>query len=282
VQSGLESLCSILRESGIRADWCGQVDAAARGSILLLHDPIQEEDIPDACQVLGQRTLNRRERLVLAEKCGLSVPTWSSLESQGEVLDLMDKWNVDHLLYKADWSYSRKGVHVVTRDNVPTLGRFNSDADIFMRIVGGNHHTFKVDVFFDRIIGCRHLFTRSVLLDKHFHRSFTGTSRLGEIPPLENEMKALGHAVMHHGVGLFGIDVMFDGDARPWVIELNTSSVGRDATWRHWPDTYVSGYAEAIKCWVREGCQAQYCNGISPSASTLSARAGGTDAEQDA
>ena len=282
VQSGLERLCSILRESDIHAEWCNHAGDAAPGAILLLHDPVQEEHIPDGCQVLGQRTLNRRERLVLAEKCGLSVPSWSSLESQVEIPDLMDKWNVDHLLYKADWSYSRKGIHVVNRDNVPTLGRFNADADIFMRIISGNHHTFKVDVFFDRIIGCRHLLTRSILFDKRFHRSFSGASRLGDIPPMENEMRALGHAVMQHGVGLCGIDVMFDGNAKPWVIELNTSSVGREATWRHWPDTYITGYAEAIIHWVREGCRAQYCNGISSTASILSARAGGVDATQDA
>ncbi len=282
VQSGLARLCSILSESGIHANWCSQVDEAACGAILVLHDPVAEDLIPDGCRVLGQRTLNRRERLVLAEQCGLPVPRWSSLESQGEIVELMDKWNVDFVLYKADWSYSRRGVCVMARDKLKTLGRFNSDADIFMRIIGGNYHTFKVDMFFDQFIGCRHLLTRSVLFDKRFYRGFTGVSRLGELPALENEMKALGHAVMNYGVGLFGIDVMFDGDDNPWVIELNTSSVGREATWRRWPEIYIDAYAQGIKRWVREGCKAQYCNGISPAASMLSAREGGVGVQQNA
>lgn len=281
MHAGLASLCSLLAESGIHADSCCHVQEATPGSILLLHDPVVERHIPEGCEVLGQRTLNRRERLVLAEQCGLPVPRWSSLEIQDEVIDLMDKWEVNHLLYKADRSYSRSGIRVMARGNFASLERFDPDADIFMQIISVNHHTFKVDMFFDQLIACRHLLTRSVF-DKQFYRSFTGVSRLGELPPVENEMSALGRAVMNYGAGLSGIDVMFDGGGNPWVIEVNTSSIGREATWRRWPKTYINGYAEGIKRWVREGCNAQYCNGMSPGASMLSDREGGVHVGQRA
>lgn len=281
VQSGLQCLCNILAEANIEAEWCSHAGDAKPGSILILHDPVPPDYIPDDCRVLGQRTLNRRERLVLAEQCGLPVPGWRSIRTPDEIIDCMDQWNVECVLFKPDWSYGRKGIRVLRREDVPGFTEFDPDADVIMRIVDGDHHTYKYDVFFSGIIGCRHIFTRSVLFDPSFHRSFTQVSKLGSKFPVMKEMKTLGRAAVDYGVGLFGIDIMFDRAERPWVIELNTSSVGRDATWRHWPDVYIPGYADAIKQWVAEDYKAEFSNGIAPLASTLSARSGGVSPRDD-
>lgn len=259
----------------ITANWHPSVAEASPGATLLVHDPVQEDRIPERCQVLGQRTLNRRQRLILAEQSGLPVPRWRSLERKGQIVPLLDEWGVDHVLYKADYSYMRKGIRLVTRGRVPD-DIVNADADVFMAIVEGSPHTLKIDLFFDEIIACRKTFTRSVF-DPKFRKSFTEFSSLGKIPPLLPQLRALGRALLYHGVGLTGVDVMIDREDEPWVIELNTCSVGREATWRRWPDLYIGGYVAGICRWVREDCPGRYSNNVAPVTGQLSQRFGGED-----
>ena len=73
VHRGLNFLCDNLNADGINSNWYVTPEEAEPGSILLLHDPVVVDKIPEGCRVLGQRCLNRRERLVLAERCGLPV-----------------------------------------------------------------------------------------------------------------------------------------------------------------------------------------------------------------
>ncbi len=281
VQRALSQLCSNLGQVGIQASWFGRVEHAPRDATLLLHDPVDEQRIPEGCRALGQRTLNRRERLVLAERCGLCVPRWRSLTDQDDVAPLFDEWGVDNILYKADWSYSRAGIRLKTRNKWTPVIRFNPDADVYMQILDGSPYTYKVDVFFDQIIACRKLLTRSVF-DRKFYRGFTGVSSLAEIPPIEEKLKSLGRAVFDYGVGLTGVDLMFDRDGKAWVIELNTCSVGRAATWRRWPQAYMTGYTRGVRRWVDEGCPAQYGGDIESGLQMLSAREAGDHVAQRA
>ncbi len=280
VQRALSNLCTRLERLDIEARWFGRVEQAPQDTVLLLHDPVAENLIPAGCRVLGQRTLNRRQRLILAERCGLQVPRWCSLNSQDEIDSLFDRWGVEHILYKADWSYSRGGIKLLKRGKWTRFNKFNPGADVFMQVLDGSPHTFKVDIFFDQVIACRKLLTRSVS-DPKFYRSFTGVSLPGEIPPVEDALKALGRAVFDYSVGLTNVDIMFDSGGRPWVIELNTCSVGREATWRRWPDVYIAGYAQGVRRWVDAGCPAQY--GVGAEALRgLAAQAGGLHAGEAA
>ena len=257
VQRELGNLCSNLEKAGIRANWFDRVEKATVDMLLLVHDPVDELRIPKGCKVLGQRTLNRRERLVLAENCGLSVPRWRSLASQDDIKHLFKRWNVDNIIYKADWSYSRGGIRLLNRENFDAFNKFDPDGDVFMRILGGSPYTYKIDIFFDEVIACRKILTRSVF-DNNFYRGFTGISSLAKFPPIVPGLKKLGRAVFDYGVGLTGVDVMFDVDGKPWVIELNTCSVGREANWRRWPESYINGYTRGLCRWVKEGCPAKY------------------------
>lgn len=274
VQRGLDWLCEQLRVEGIQARWCARVEEAPEGSILLVHDPVNVDKIPEGCRLLGQRCLDRRERLVLAERCGLAVPRWCALSSPDDIPALFDQWNVEYLLYKADWSYSRQGIKLLSRQSWQPFNNFNPAADVFMEILDGKPDTYKVDFFYDQPIACRHLFTRSVF-DRKFYKGFTQPSRLGDIPPIEEGLKVLGKTLLHYGEGLSGADVMLDQTGRPWIIELNTSSVGREATWMRWPEAYLGAYAEGIRRWVDAGSPATYCRGMAPDAPLLDGRSGG-------
>ena len=193
VQAGLDRICGILIENGIAASWCSQIEEARPGSILLLHDPVSEDGIPNSCRTFGQRTMNRRERLLLAEQLGLRVPRWCSISDRSELDDVFDKLEAEHFLYKADWSYSRGGVRLVTRRQSVALDRFDAGGDVFMHVLDGSPQTHKVDVFYSRVIGCRKLHTRSVF-DRSFADTFTEPSELGEIPSNATDLARLGKA----------------------------------------------------------------------------------------
>jgi hypothetical protein len=277
VQNGLTFLCDSLKADGIRANWYASPKDAEPGAILLLHDPEEPANIPQGCRVLGQRSLNRRERLVLAERCGLPVVKWCVLESMDDIAGLFDLWGVDNLLAKADWSYSRGGIKRLTKEDcIPfSSHNYNADADVFMRILNGSPDTHKVDLFYTQQIACRHMYTRSVF-DSNFYKGFTKHCNLGTIPSLEEGLTKLGQELMNYGQGLSGVDFMYDENNNPWVIELNTSSLGREGIWNRWREPYLAGYLGGLRQWIAAGCPAQFCNGLSPKAKQLSDRSGGS------
>ncbi|MEM7428894.1 MAG: hypothetical protein AAF441_22635 [Pseudomonadota bacterium] len=279
VHKGLDRLCELLAADDIAAGWCSRIEDAKPGSTLILHDPVHENGIPKDARAFGQRTLNRRERLVLADRLGLPVPRWCSISERDELADVFDRLEAPHFLYKADWSYSRGGVRLVSAERTVGLDRFDPDGDVFMHVLDGCPHTHKVDVFYSRVIGCRRLHTRSVL-DPSFPKSFSDPSELGEIPAMADDLSRLGRDVMAYGVGLLNVDVMVDSAGREWVVELNTCSVGREATWMRWPDTYLPGYAEGIVRWAEDGCPGQPVNGARLDVPHLSARSGGLSVYQ--
>ena len=276
VQRGLSHLCATLESVGMTTDWHADVTDASPGSTVLVHDPVDDDRIPEGCRVFGQRTLDRRQRLLVAEQCGLPVPRWRSLERVDQVVELLDEWGVDQLLYKADRSYQRKGVLLARRGRIVPRAIARPDADVFMVILDGDPHTLKIDVFLDQIIACRKTFTRSVF-DRKFRSGFTAYSSLEPIPPIEPQLKALGRALLDYGAGLTSVDVMIDRAGRPWVIELNTCSVGREATWRRWPDLYLEGYIEGLARWVRDGCPGRSGTDAAALAARVSRRSGGED-----
>lgn len=276
VHRGLTFLCDKLKEDGIVANWYATPEEAEPGAILLLHDPVDEDKIPQGCRVLGQRCLNRRERLILAERCGLPVVSWSAVDTIADIPKLFDRWGVDDFLFKADWSYSRGGIKYLSREDWRPFnpGRFNPDADIFMRILNGNPDTHKIDLFYDQPIACRHMYTRSVF-DKKFYKSFSQRSELGKMPLINEGLEQLGKTLLFYGQGFSGVDVMYDKYNHPWIIELNTSSLGREDTWKRWPEHYLSGYLSGLRHWISRDCPANFCTGISPQAAQLDARSGG-------
>ena len=277
VQQGLDFLCQQLCSDGVKAAWYPNVTQAEPGAILLLHDPEDADKIPAGCQVIGQRCLNRRQRLVLAEQCGLPVARWRSVEKVEQIRDIFNHWQVESLLYKADWSYSRNGVKRLNLDDwMPfNMARFNPQADVIMEILTGQPDTYKVDIFYDQVIACRHMHTRSVF-DKRYYRSLDGYSELGQIPPLHQGLTKLGKALFNYGQGFSGADVMFDQYNQPWIIELNTSSLGREGTWERWPETYLEGYLSGLRHWIGDGCPAYFSlDGVAPLADKLVAMSGG-------
>lgn len=275
VHKGLDFLCEGLNKDGVDARWFVSPSEAPEGAILILHDPVEVGEIPKDCKVLGQRTLNRRERLVLAEQCGLPVVAWSAVDQLDEIPELFDRWQVDEILFKADWSYARCGVQMLTRRHWQPFSprRFNPDADIFMRILNGRPDTYKVDHFYDHAFACRHMHTASVY--RNFYGPFSKSNSVAELPPLHAGYIQLGHAVMRHGVGFSGTDIMYDRNEEPWIIELNTCSLGREQTWMCWPGLYLHGYLQGLRNWIADGSPAEFCNDVSPFARELTARTGG-------
>lgn len=247
----LDDLCNELKTEDVIANWHKNIVKANSNSIILVHDPVNYNLIPTLSTVFGQRTLNRRQRLILAEQAGLPVPRWVSQFKEQAIEKLFEEWRVEHILYKSDLSFQRKNVFLLSKKNFREYRNSFSNGDVLMEPICGLSDTYKIDIFYDSIIGCRKLPTKSIH-SPDFYKPCSDSSLEKVVPSsLHDSLRNLGKLLPHYGAGLTSVDFMLDTNMNPWVIELNTCSVGRDTTWSRWKPIYLEGYKAGIISWLR-------------------------------
>ncbi len=245
VDTVLDAVIARLAAAGIDAGWSHALGARPGDrDVVITHESLP--DPPRHACVLGQRLLNRRQRLVVLAHAGVRVAPWAAPRDGRGVLALFDRWGADEILYKADWSWRRKGVVVVRRD--ATLG-YDRTGDIFMRILDGDPTTYKAYLFRGTLIGASAYRTPAVH-DAHFHHDPHPLTAFDPSPRLRALASRAGAALAAYGTGYVSVDFM-RSRGRYFVIEANTAGVGIVGNWVERPRLFADRYAAGILAWLR-------------------------------
>jgi phenylacetate-coenzyme A ligase PaaK-like adenylate-forming protein len=194
---------------------------------------------------LGQRTLNRFQRMAIADEHGVPVAAFGSPGNDEGLSRLAREWGETAVL-KYDWSSRRNGVlpRPLGSDRKPFPLDFGVGRDVFMEFLADDPWTYKIDVFGGTILGGWILQTRSM---RNANWQVIENQELLDFDPpmaLQQKICALGERLLEHGVGNASFDLMrAAGGFR--LIEANTCAVST-AAWARNPERYASRLASAI------------------------------------
>jgi len=239
-------LRSILANAGIELvidnSWS---DEHATADLLIAVEPIGDRPALSEARLLGQRTLNRFQRMELAVQSGVPVTAFGSPRGDDDLTALAREWG-DFAVLKYDWSSRRNGVFLwplgAERKVFPS--DFHSGQDLFMEFLGEDPQTYKIDAFAGTIVGSWVLQTRSMLkydwqvIKDPAPRQFTSPA------PLQRSIGAFSENLLEHGVGYASFDLMCASDGFR-LIEANTCAASTSA-WNLDPPAYASRLAEGI------------------------------------
>ncbi|HZP20579.1 MAG TPA: hypothetical protein VFB16_10275 [Bauldia sp.] len=224
----------------------GWSDDYATADLIIGADPIRDRPSLSDARLLGQRTLNRRERLEVAKAAGAPVARFGAPRSEDELTALGREWGTQQTVLKYDWSSRRNGVFLwpLGEGRQPLPADFNPQTDVCMEFLDGDPRTFKADLFAGCFLFGWILATRD-MRNTDWQVVEENTRERAELPAdLIARLDAAGDALLAHGVGYCSFDLM-NGPEGFRIIEINTSGVGT-SIWNFFPNEYAASYARAI------------------------------------
>jgi len=215
-------------------------------AVLLAH-PMRTKFFKKDQKILGLRTINRKQRLVIASEV-LSeqyVAPWSSPSNDEELKEVVSTWGSDQYIFKYDWSAAKRGVRI---KNIQTEGLpndYNNTKDVVMKYLDEDPITYKVDIFCGNVLNGWALQTKSI--EHEDFLKYTKTPKVFQIPAdLRLELEKLSEVLIEYGCGYASFDMMnYEGNLK--IIEMNTNSVGRNISWANFGDIYLDTYTSAIQ-----------------------------------
>ena len=220
-------------------------DSYARAGLIIGFEPFEDRKQLLGARVLGQRTLNRFQRMEIAATTEALVAEFGSPRNDDELSALTRDWGPFCVL-KYDWSLRRNGVFAWplgdTRPAFPS--DFTPGCDLFMKFVDGDPKTYKVDAFCGTVLAGWILPTRSMrepdwqVIDVPEMLEF-------DVPPDARAcVEAVSEALIAQGVGYASYDLMRGPDGFH-LIEANTCAVST-AMWDVSPERYAANYLRAM------------------------------------
>lgn len=201
-------------------------------------DPVPLAAIAQGVIVLGRRTMNRAERLMVAEESGVRTARWQCAVDVGN-----NHADRSLCVLKYDWSFGRCGVSLVdfTDNWQSTVG----NGDVLMERLAEDPRTFKLDLLCGSIVGSWGLNTRPI--EDVAFRDPTGEPFLWHCPDIVKEAaERLSRILIDRGVGYMSVDYMRTRGGY-LAIELNTCSAGRMIPWSRWGSRYVKGFCRGLQ-----------------------------------
>ena len=260
-----------LKEHGITAEYITSLRPADEESgpdLSIAHNSIDLRELPPDRVMLGKRTINRHERLVVAQEAGAPVTPWISPIDCQSILDYFSAIAADKLVFKRDLSLRRTGVRLISPDE-PLPQDIVPLADVVMQLLSLDPTTYKTDVFVDTFVGAYALPTRPI-----GSPDFLKASPRAEAwePPAEviEACRKVGRRLLPYGCGYFSIDWMRAGHGFS-IIEINTCNVGLRRTWLRWP-SYLENYVTGIRNFLASGLCAPTMSESLLAAGVLSSR----------
>src|ERR1700688_2514272 len=220
-------------------------DSYASSELIIGADPIPDRPCLSDAKILGQRTLNRYQRMEIAARIGASVAAFGSPANDEQLSALVRDWG-EFCVLKYDWSARRNGVFSwplgANRKKFPSDFRVGSD--LFMQFLEEDPLTYKIDTFCGNILGGWIFPTRSMRLADWQVVDDRSNYDFDPPIPLRASIQAVSEELVAHGVGYASFDLMrVENDFH--IIEVNTCSVGTTA-WNDWPERYAETYSDAI------------------------------------
>ena len=215
-------------------------------AILLAH-PMRTKFFKKDQKILGLRTINRKQRLVVTADV-LSeqyVAPWSSPSNDEELKEIVASWGSDEYIFKYDWSAAKRGVKLgnIHTDLLPD--DYNISKDVVMKYLDEDPITYKVDILCGKVLNGWALQTKSI--EHEDFLKYTTTPKVFELPTdLRTQLEKLSDILIQYGCGYASFDMMnYEGNLK--IIELNTNSVGRNISWGNFGSIYLDTYTEAIQ-----------------------------------
>jgi hypothetical protein len=224
------------------------------GDVVVCHQPdiaIHTPCSPCFCEPAGIPL--RNQQLSFLERHGLSVMDWADPLKDENPVTLFEKWRTDELLLKRSHSSQSTGLVVIRKGQpFPEL----KHGDVLCKIITHDPQTYKVDFFYDTILGSYVKETPSIL-DPQFPEWIAGDNRdqrdfphqnrrFFQLPgDLEADIRKLGRVIISIGGGYSSIDLMKDRDGFR-IIELNTSNISTKYGWLERPGQYSMNFAEGL------------------------------------
>ena len=220
-------------------------DSYASADLIIGADPISDRASLSDARILGQRTLNRFERLKIAAENSAPVAQFGSPANDEELTALSRTWG-DSAVLKYDWSSRRNGVFLwsLGPDRKPFPSDFKVGVDLFMEFLTRYPLTYKIDAFGGTVLGAWILPTRDMRESAWQIVSDDNIYPFDPSAQLQHSVRIVSKELLRYGVGYASFDLMMRAD-RHVVIEINTSGVSTGA-WSDWPDRYAASYSDAI------------------------------------
>ena len=220
-------------------------EAYPTADLIISADPLRDHASLHQARVLGQRTLNRLQRMEIAARNGGSVASFGSPPDDDALSALARDWG-DSCVLKYDWSSRRNGIFLwPLGSNRPAFpSDFRPGCDLFMAFIDGDPLTYKLDAFCGTVLGSWIFPTRS-MRDADW-QIVTAPRMLAFDPPpqVQQAIQSVSEALVSYGVGYASYDLMQAADGFK-LIEINSCSVSTEM-WNYWPEQYARSYSSGI------------------------------------
>lgn len=241
-------LISNLNAQNINISYCRRPNEDSRNAdIIVLSAPMNTKIFSVDQIVLGLRTINRKERMLIADKfmSPKFMARWASPESDEELKETLTAWNTDEYIFKYDSSAGRRGVALINQKTGQIPEDYSSEKDVIMEYLKDDPYTYKADMFCGVLLNT--WFLRTTDINHEEFNNYTSNPTKFELPEdIKWELEELSRELMKYGSGYISIDLMkCDGHYK--IIEINTNSVGRNISWKHFSEDYLLTYPVGIK-----------------------------------
>jgi hypothetical protein len=241
-----ERLVARMVMDGIVINYCKKFSAAPKDAVLLLAESCELPGIEPDRIVLGIHTINRKERMEVAEQVIPKnlIARWASPANEMELAETLLNWGVNTYVLKYDWSYGRRGVKLLYGTE-QLCKDYDPDKDIVMEYLDDDPYTYKAELCCGVLLNTWLL--QTVPIPAANFNEFTGVPIQYILPEdIKQQLERLSVELMRYGSGYISIDMMmYKGEYK--IIEINTTSIGRNISWRHFGNAYLDTYPEGLK-----------------------------------
>lgn len=247
-ESFYERLVTKMANEGIEISYVNDLEKAPKLSApLLLASAMGIKGMDNDEIVLGLRTINRKERLQIAEEIVPSslIARWAAPENESALAKVLEDWGKEAYVFKYDWSAGRRGVKLLKYGTDVLPEDYDPGKDIVMEYLDEDPYTYKADLCCGVLLNSWFLRTVDITADNF--NAYTKKPAQYDLPlEVIEQLEKLSTELIRYGSGYISIDMMkYKGTYQ--IIEINTNSVGRNISWKHFGDTYLETYPKSLK-----------------------------------